>query len=553
MAVNLPTPAGVGDVWGNQLNTWLNTANSVINVKLDPYNAKGDGVTDDASAINSALSAAMTAATGSSGGATVVFPPGKYLCKSTVGLTVTTTTIAPIKITGPGMIISDSTLGANPLMKFASSSAGAASWRGLTIKDIALRGNSSHTGDMLQINGNPSGGGMYNFLLDNVVIDGFYGNGINITGFCFQFNLHSCWVQTALSGAVGDTAGDCYLIDGSGGKSTSQGSVVDCFGQGGSRPLHVGAGVPCDLKIIGGTYLAGQNEGIWFNSHAGCIVGAHVEQNGRGAAGTLPGCYFQGYGTVVNVSNAGTDTNQLYGVRVFNDIVASAGAPATVFGANFIDSASGSPNYLRMSSPGTGGTLVTDVPPAYTSVDGTNSTVIRLQDRTDPLKRAATLGSTIPRDLATTNNLASLTSGTLYLFGLYFPAGTKISNISFISGGTAAGTPTHQWFALYDKSLAKLQVTADDTTTAWGANTLKSLALASPYTTTYDGMYYVGYMVAATTVPTLTGQGALQAVTGLGTSLAIQTTSTGLTIPSGAPATAVSAAGLSQRPYADVT
>jgi len=47
---------------------------SVISVKDAPYNAKGDGVTDDRAAIQAALDAAQAA-----GGATVFFPAGTYI------------------------------------------------------------------------------------------------------------------------------------------------------------------------------------------------------------------------------------------------------------------------------------------------------------------------------------------------------------------------------------------------------------------------------------------------------------------------------------------
>ncbi|HNU15382.1 MAG TPA: hypothetical protein PKI55_13085, partial [Chitinophagaceae bacterium] len=42
-------------------------------------------------------------------------------------------------------------------------------------------------------------------------------------------------------------------------------------------------------------------------------------------------------------------------------------------------------------------------------------------------------------------------------------------------------------------------------TTAWAANTRKTLNLTSTFTTTYTGLYYLGIMVTATTVPTMKG------------------------------------------------
>jgi hypothetical protein len=109
-------------------------------------------------------------------------------------------------------------------------------------------------------------------------------------------------------------------------------------------------------------------------------------------------------------------------------------------------------------------------------------------------------------------NLAALTSGTLLLIGgITVPAFQKVSNIAFVSGATAAGTPTHQWFTIVDAiTLKTLRSTADATSAAWAANTVKALALSSAWTPTTDTIAYVGIMVTATTVPTLIGAPALQ-------------------------------------------
>jgi hypothetical protein len=106
------------------------------------------------------------------------------------------------------------------------------------------------------------------------------------------------------------------------------------------------------------------------------------------------------------------------------------------------------------------------------------------------------------------DNVAAPASGTLLIAGgMLLPKGKTISRIGFISGTTAAGTPTHQVFALYRRSsLAKLAaVTADDTSTAWAADTAKELVLATPYTPAEDESVYGVLLVTATTVPTLTG------------------------------------------------
>ena len=108
------------------------------------------------------------------------------------------------------------------------------------------------------------------------------------------------------------------------------------------------------------------------------------------------------------------------------------------------------------------------------------------------------------------------TSGTLYLVPIWLPKGHVVSNIGFVSGGTAASSPTNYWFTLHDRSRVAVARTADQTTTAWAANTIKSLAIAqttagaaSSYTTTYAGLHYLGVMIKATTVCNLVSEGSV--------------------------------------------
>lgn len=90
---------------------------------------------------------------------------------------------------------------------------------------------------------------------------------------------------------------------------------------------------------------------------------------------------------------------------------------------------------------------------------------------------------------------------------IYLHAGDVVTNLSFRSGATAAGTPLNWWFALYSDAAtpALLAQTADQTTTAWAANTTMTKALASAYTVPKSGIYWAAIMVKATTVPTLLG------------------------------------------------
>jgi hypothetical protein len=105
------------------------------------------------------------------------------------------------------------------------------------------------------------------------------------------------------------------------------------------------------------------------------------------------------------------------------------------------------------------------------------------------------------------DKLDALTTQVMTSVPIYLQAGDTVTNLTFISGATAAGTPTNYWFALYSNAAtpALLGQTADQTTTAWAADTTKTLALAAPVKILVSGIYYAAVMVKATTVPSLVG------------------------------------------------
>lgn len=111
----------------------------------------------------------------------------------------------------------------------------------------------------------------------------------------------------------------------------------------------------------------------------------------------------------------------------------------------------------------------------------------------------------MPRRLIDTDT-DPLTSGTLFVVPLYLRQGDVVTNLSMKSGATAAGTPTNYWFALYDPDEALLDQTADQTSTAWAANTLKTLALGSAQTIAQTGIHYAAINVTATDPPSLLGK-----------------------------------------------
>lgn len=115
------------------------------------------------------------------------------------------------------------------------------------------------------------------------------------------------------------------------------------------------------------------------------------------------------------------------------------------------------------------------------------------------------LYETMDRNICTETNTAALSTGRMSLQAIWLPAGIVINSISFWSATTALATGTHQIFGLYDNNLNLLATTGNDTSTAWAANSRKTLNLTAAFTTSYTGIHYLAIMVAATTVPTLKG------------------------------------------------
>jgi hypothetical protein len=162
----------------------------------------------------------------------------------------------------------------------------------------------------------------------------------------------------------------------------------------------------------------------------------------------------------------------------------------------------------------------------------------RMSQMDSPFKPATALQETMPRNAATTGNLAALSTGRATFVGMYLPAGRVVTSITFVSGSTALSGNTNWWFTLASSNGTRLGLTADQTVAGWGGNTAKTLALTSPYTVTAEGIYYLGVMEAATTVNTLAG---INISTILSTTAplpaAIDSTNVGLTTPATAPAT----------------
>jgi hypothetical protein len=151
----------------------------------------------------------------------------------------------------------------------------------------------------------------------------------------------------------------------------------------------------------------------------------------------------------------------------------------------------------------------------------------------------------------TGSNTAALVSGRETLVLVWMNAGDIITSITVCSATTALVAGTNQWFSLRSSARVLLKTTADDTSTAWAANTAKTLTLSGgTYAVLTSGYYYIGIMVAAGTVPTLIGTNGVAGINNIALSVSgFDGTNTGLTTPATAPATSAVLTAHSPLPY----
>jgi hypothetical protein len=159
-----------------------------------------------------------------------------------------------------------------------------------------------------------------------------------------------------------------------------------------------------------------------------------------------------------------------------------------------------------------------------------------------------------PRYLASANTSA-LTTQVMTSVAVPLQAGDIVTNITFKSATTAAGTPTNWWFALYNPSGTLLAQTADQTSGAWAANTTKTLALTTAQLISTPGVYYAAVMVKATTPPTLAGLTLHHAdlSTGLLTTEKVLAQTSGSSLTTTAPSTIATPTAITAVPYCVLT
>lgn len=224
---------------------------------------------------------------------------------------------------------------------------------------------------------------------------------------------------------------------------------------GSSLTITPPAGVPVSVNITGGSvYAAGSG----------------------GAAITFP----------QTITSATTYFSQLdqYGLTVSCKV-------------NGMETANGNGGTVGWSAVGGASLTITPSPTAAQLVGG-----VDLSWSYGYLEPSGALSSTIDGRLSASATTAAMTSGTVYECAIPLDSGVTVSNVSlFVT--TAEATGTHAWVGLADNTNKLVAVSADHTAATYFGpiDTVVTTALVSPYTTTYDGLYYVVVCTAATTMP----------------------------------------------------
>lgn len=282
----------------------------------------------------------------------------------------------------------------------------------------------------------------------------------------------------------------------------------------------------CDgAQIVGNTVLSSASNGINITD----CVGAQISSNTVDSTTTNHGIFAvtsSDIGITANKVNAAASagirlstsaTNCLItgntiragGVSANGVTFASTATGCTVIGNDLSNNAWDAATALSVSTaaPITG-------PGAMTAVPGSNvvdTDLTPLPALESAMRPSGRYETTTRLRCGTSSTPAS---GTLYLVPVWLPAGKVVSNLSFVSV-TGITSPTHWWFMLLNSSRVGVAVTADQTSTAWANNTLKTVAVAqttagaaATYTTLYNGLYYLGVMYTGSAL-TLMSEGTM--------------------------------------------
>lgn len=248
--------------------TFATKSSGVINVKDAPYGAKGDGTTNDTTAINAAIAALVP-------GGTLYFPPGRYMTNG--GHVLDKPSISVKGSTGRAQTYNSSAQlylrnGANADMLTLANNQ-------ITIRDLSLYGNYNNQTDVSRGIVTPPEVGANYLLLDSVWVDSFNGD-----GYAFESN----------GGTLSSTITNCESRKNRGYGMRFYGTATDSMVANCYIDQNWQSGVYCsagDLSLtsvhIWGNGIGngtGDRDGITFQSSSGCrVVNCYIETQQEGA------------------------------------------------------------------------------------------------------------------------------------------------------------------------------------------------------------------------------------------------------------------------------
>jgi Pectate lyase superfamily protein len=269
-----------------------------IDVKRD-FAAQGDGTTDDSTAINNAISAASTRF----GAGTVYFPPGTYLCKSTITLK------SQVHLRGSGIEAT--------IIKLANA------------VNADLMSANTNLINLAAASGTSDTGGIYNWSLIDLTLDGNRANQSSGTSYClrlygFGFILHNVRLRNGYSGGL--------LSDWNGGGTSgidsmeaqiSNVKIHDCNGIG----LQWGG--PHDSQFSNLLVFKSGSHNIHIAPNATAIIMTNCHSWGSALGNSSVSFLIEaGYGQYANCIAEGSDTCNV--VLLGGEIIWSGGH---IFGA----------------------------------------------------------------------------------------------------------------------------------------------------------------------------------------------------------------------------
>ncbi len=306
-------------------------------------------------------------------------------------------------------------------------------------------------------------------------------------------------------------------------------------------------------RIVNSKAYFNATDGFLITAGRNTLTGCEAQDNGRWGLNLTAGdCNIAGFMADSNQKNdnsgggvlIASSGNNLIGLDIFDRAPSGHTFPQTrgvsfsgtrtnnvVIGRVHVPSGT---NYVEGITSGASN-LIEIVTKQGSTAQSLTTTRINAQDT----KPTGALFQNFDRQLAGNTAIAP-TSGTMRLVSIWLPAGTLVTSATFCAGTTAMSGGTHGWAALYDSSLALVgSQSANDTGITWAANAAKTFTFGSTYTTTYTGLYYVGLLMVASTMPTMCGQTIGIGISGMAPAMGGNST-TSLTTTAPNPAAAIS-------------